>query len=133
MESTIYTRADKDEISLKELFDVLWQARWLIISITAALTLGAGTAAWLAPKTYRATILISPVSDGSGNQLGGLSSLASQLGGFASMTGISLGGDSKKSESLAVLQSEALTEKYIQNNNLLPVLYDDFWDAVHQK
>ncbi len=37
-------------------------------------------------------------------------------------------GDSRKYESLTVLQSEALTEKYISSHNLLPVLYANQWD-----
>ncbi len=52
-----------------------------------------------------------------------LSSLATQFGGLASLAGVSVSGDSRRSESVAVLQSEALTEQYIQANNLLPVLF----------
>jgi hypothetical protein len=34
---------------------------------------------------------------------------------------------------VAVLQSEAITERYIRENGLLPVLYSSEWDAVRQQ
>ena len=37
--------------------------------------------------------------------------------------------DTKKAEAVASLQSDALTEQYIQENNLLPILYASLWDA----
>lgn len=130
MESKNHSQSDQDEISLKELFNVLWKGRVLIAIGTIGLTFAASITAWLMPKAYEAAVVISPVSDTSSGQLGGLSSLTSQLGGLASLAGISVGTDSKKSESLAVLQSEALTEEYIKRNDLLPVLYHEKWDEA---
>ena len=37
-----------------------------------------------------------------------------------------------KAEAIATLQSEALTERYITENNLLPILYRRKWDAAAQ-
>jgi Chain length determinant protein len=110
---------------------VLWSEWLTVLSVTAIITLAAAAGGWLSPKTYQAATIVSPMSaSGSGGQLAGLASGgASPLNGLASLAGISLGGDSKKFESLAVLQSEALTEKFISENNLLPVLYWKRWDA----
>jgi uncharacterized protein involved in exopolysaccharide biosynthesis len=58
----------------------------------------------------------------------GTSGLMSQFSGLASLAGIQTADDSRKSEALAVLQSEALTEKYISDNHLLPVLFSKKWD-----
>jgi capsular polysaccharide biosynthesis protein len=76
-----------------------------------------------------------PVSDqDSPDRLGGLGSAASQLGGLASLAGLSSGSSgSVKVEAVAILTSEALTERYIQTNNLLPVLYEDKWDSKRLK
>jgi hypothetical protein len=124
----------EDDISLPQLAAVLWAGRWLILSITLLTTAGAGIAAWVLPKQYQATVIISPVSNsGSSNQLGALSSMATQFSGLASLAGIAVPGDSKKAESLAVLQSEALTEDYIGKNDLLPVLYRRKWDPTERK
>jgi uncharacterized protein involved in exopolysaccharide biosynthesis len=122
----------EDEITLRDLFEVLWRDKWLILWMTLAITLVVGVAAWLIPKSYRAQVVLSPVSDvaGAGGLGGTLGSLASQFGGLASLAGISISGDSKRAESVAVLQSEALTTKYIRDNDLLPVLYQKKWNAA---
>ena len=116
------------EFGLGELIVILRRRKWLIILLAVFCTVIAGAWASIAPKRYDAIVVLSPVSTSS-SAGGGISSLGSQLGGLASMAGISGTGDAKKSESIAVLQSEALTERYIQSANLLPVLYSSKWDA----
>ena len=124
--------SQSSEFSLREFLDVLWGGRILITIITVFATAAAGVAAWTIPKSYQASIMISPASETSGNQMGGMSAL-SQFAGLASLAGISSGGDSKKAESLAVLQSETLTEKYISDNDLLPILFASKWDRAAGK
>jgi len=100
----------RDQLDLRGILSILVASRWLVISITVLCTAVAGTAAFLVPKAYEASITISPVGNtSSASQLGGLGALASQFSGVAALAGVSLGGDSKKAESVAVLQSEALT------------------------
>ena len=121
-------------INLRDLFYIFWRDRWMFISVIAACTLTAGAVALLLPKEYEASVLVSPVaSSAGGGQMSALSSLATQFGGLASLAGVSVSGDSRRSESVAVLQSEALTEQYIQANNLLPVLFRKKWDTVKEK
>ena len=128
-------RMDESEVTILSVIRRLWPKRWAIASITLAFVVACGIAAWTIPKEYRASITISPTSSPSaGGQIGGLGGLASQFGGLASLAGISLGGEnSRKAESVAVLQSEALTERYIKENNLLPVLYEEKWDSSNSK
>jgi uncharacterized protein involved in exopolysaccharide biosynthesis len=121
---------NQEEISFGELFHLLRRSKWLVTGITALFTIAAITLVLLVPKNYEATLTISAVTSNSENGLmGNLSSAASQFSGLAAMVGISPQADSKKSESLAVLQSEALTEQYIRANNLLPELFPKKWDA----
>lgn len=129
-EQTIYTG---DEFNLRELLQTVWSAKWLIVSVTATAVLSAGVAAWLAPKKFEASILVSPVTDTTSGQLGGGGSLTSQLGGLASLAGLSVAGDSKRSEFIAVLQSDALTQRYIEEKNLLLVFYRAAWDPELKK
>ena len=122
------------EFSLRDLVAIVWSERWLIVVITFLATTGAVVASLTKHKQYEATVTFSPVSNtAAGNQLGALGSLASQFGGLASLAGISVSGDAKKSESLAVLQSEALTEDYIRRNDLMPTLFSEKWDPVGRK
>lgn len=128
--ATVVDSLERDEsISARELLAMLWRGRWWCLSAVVLCTVLGALGAWLTPNRYSAAIVVAPVSNSSGGgQLGGLASLASQSG-LASLAGISLGGDSRKWESLAVLQSEALTQKYINGQQLLPVLFPKEWDA----
>lgn len=131
MESRNPSTANSGEIGLNELTAALWRGRWLIILTTVTLAILSAIAAFLTPAKFEAATVVSPVSDSSGSQFSGLSSLASQFGGLASLAGLPIGGDSKRAESVAVLQSEILTENYISNNNLLPILFQNKWDPVN--
>jgi uncharacterized protein involved in exopolysaccharide biosynthesis len=110
----------EDEVSLRDLATSVWRSRRIAIACTLAGALIAGVAGFMTPNEYDASVLISPVSNNSSSRLGGS---ASQLGGLASLVGLNVGGDSNKAQSLAVLQSEELTQRYITENNLIPILY----------
>jgi uncharacterized protein involved in exopolysaccharide biosynthesis len=118
------------EFSLRDLLGILWRGKWTILWATATCAVVATVAAWIIPKQFDAVVIMAPVTSTSGSiQTGGLSALASQFGGLAGLAGLGANGDSKKSESIALLQSEALTERYIKENNLLPVLNEKKWDS----
>ncbi|MEJ1963928.1 MAG: Wzz/FepE/Etk N-terminal domain-containing protein [Gammaproteobacteria bacterium] len=122
------------EIGVREFIIIAWQSRWLIVAITLlGVLLGLGST-FVLTKKYTATVLLSPVSNQSSSGLGALGGALSQLGGVASLAGLSLGSsNSARSEAIATLQSEALTTQYIQDNGLLPVLFSDKWDAAHSR
>jgi uncharacterized protein involved in exopolysaccharide biosynthesis len=126
MEPTENTPLARNELSLRDLVLLLWDGRWIIIVTTAVCTLASVGAAFAFKRQFTATVVLSPATNSSASALGGI---GSQLGGLASLAGLSLSGDQKKSESVAVLQSDALTEQYIVAQNLLPILYADKWDA----
>ncbi|MDP9065178.1 MAG: Wzz/FepE/Etk N-terminal domain-containing protein [Pseudomonadota bacterium] len=127
--ATAYDDQLKDR-SLADVIKVIWRQKILISAATIILTAAAAVLTQVADEKYRASIVLSPVSDdSSGGRLGGLASLASQISGLGSL-GFAGPGSAQKAESIAVLQSEALTERYIKENDLLPVLYDSKWDAV---
>jgi uncharacterized protein involved in exopolysaccharide biosynthesis len=128
VESIKAIETEVDEINLQTLVPLLWSGKWVIFCTTLAFSFFAALAALVLPKSYVASTVIAPVSNSSGSALSGLSSLASQFGGLASLAGVAVSADSKKYESVAVLQSEALTEKYISSNNLLPILFQNKWD-----
>jgi uncharacterized protein involved in exopolysaccharide biosynthesis len=123
--------AGRDEISLREIVQVLVRAKWLVISLVLICGTLVGVIAWFQPNKYDATVLLSPVS--TNTSAGRLAGQASQIGGLASLIGINIGGDTVKAEAVATLQSEGLTERFIKENNLLPVLYADRWSAAQGK
>jgi len=122
--------SEEPELNAHEVTAVLKRYRWPMLALVFLATAGAFLASLVVPKQYEAVILFSPVTNSSQNGLlSSLNSVMSQFSGLASLAGLSQGGDSTKSESLAVLESEALTEEYIQKNNLLPILFAEKWDA----
>jgi len=123
--------SDHDEISVRELLQTIWQQRLMIVLVTITVTAVVALVAWMLPDKYTATVVFSPVSNNSaGSRLGGL---ASQMGGLAAIAGISVGDDSNKAESIAILQSRSLGQRYITENDLMPVLFADRWDQDNKK
>ena len=129
MEDNSRNRESEFELSIQEVLEELWRRKWTIIWVSAACTVVTGIIAWSLPKKYEAVATVIPAPSSSGGGQGVLGSIASQFGGLASLAGFSGNVDPKVSESIAILKSEALTERYIQSNNLLPVLFESRWDA----
>lgn len=120
----------EEEIRLKELIVYLGLRKWAVLAVTFGFAFVAGIAAWVSTPMYKASIIVAPATSTPGNgPLGSVSSLAPELGGLASLAGLTLGTDSRKAQYVAVLESDALTERYIEENHLLPVLYAPLWDA----
>ncbi|MBW3526234.1 LPS O-antigen length regulator [Shewanella sp. NKUCC05_KAH] len=108
-----------DEIDLRELFAVIWQGKWLIIAITAVFAIGSVVFAIMQPNVYKSEALLAPAAEEQG---GGLSALASQFGGLASLAGVNLGskgGTDKTQLSIEVLKSRQFTSDFIQKHNIL--------------
>jgi uncharacterized protein involved in exopolysaccharide biosynthesis len=121
------TATPSSDVKLKRLTEILWRDRKLIIIAACIFTLVAGVGAFFSEKEYKATVQFAVVS--SEQRSGGAGGVMSQFGALASLAGVSLGGESEKYEALALLQSRFLTEMFIEQNNLLPILYPTIWDA----
>ena len=122
------------EITIGDLYQTLRRWRWLLAAVAVASVLAAALLAWLTPPSYVVEILVSPVSTSpTGGEFGGASSALGELGGLASLAGLGGAASQTATDSVAVLKSEALTQGYIANNNLLPVLYYKEWDARAQR
>jgi uncharacterized protein involved in exopolysaccharide biosynthesis len=117
-----------DSLTLKDLVRIFWRGKWVLIGLAVGLGLVAAVAAKVIPKKYSASMTISVVTDSQGGAMGS-GGMASKLGDLASLVGLPGGLDTKKSESLAILQSEILTEQFVRSNDLLPVLFPKLWNA----
>jgi uncharacterized protein involved in exopolysaccharide biosynthesis len=123
---------DSDEIRIKDLVELLLLYRYRTLLFVLGCTAVVTVVAFVIPERYDAAIVISAVSSNE-KAIGSSGSAMGSLSGLAALAGMSVGTDSKKAESLATLQSQALTGRYIQENNLLPILYEDEWDARQGK
>src|SRR5450759_2753257 len=126
-------RADRDgmndEIDLLELWRTLLKYKRVILLATFGAAIVAAGVSLLMPNIYRAEVLLAPVSADDANKGGGLASALGGLGGLASMAGISMGGQVSTEENLAVLQSREFLWKFVQEKKLMPILFEDKWDA----
>lgn len=121
-----------DEIDLFALWDTLMQQKWLIVAITALCISVATALAFVMTPKYEAKVLATFAEESKGG--GGLGALASQYGGLAEMAGINLGGGgSNKEASVAYLKSRVFIESFINENDLMPILYAKQWDAANKK
>ena len=110
-----------DEIDLRELFSVLWAGKTKIIAITAVFAVASVIYALSVPNQYKATALLAPAqSDG-----GGLSGALGQLGGLASLAGVSIGGGESSESQIAqeIMKSWSFVEGFIADNDLAVEVY----------
>lgn len=113
---------EDDEIDLLELWNALWQRKWLIFAITLCSTvLACGIALWL-PNIYTSTATLAPSEEQQG---GGLAALASQFGGLASLAGVNLnsGNIDKTSIAIEIANSRQFMVRFLREHKLeLPLM-----------
>ncbi|WP_298448178.1 Wzz/FepE/Etk N-terminal domain-containing protein [uncultured Marinobacter sp.] len=121
-----------DEIDLRELFVTLWRGKWIILLFTVVFAAGGVAYALGKPNIYQASVLLAPAQDE-----GGARGLSGQLGGLASLAGISLGGGGGANPTLIakeVLQSRAFLTDFIHRHNLaVPLMAAEGWDEKNEK
>jgi len=117
----------EDEIDLLDLWQVLWQGKWLIALVVSVAILAAGFLAFFyLPVTYKSeAVLLETRQDNSA--LGGLSGLIGSLPIPVTLSG------SSQTSILSFLESRTLKERLITKYDLLPILYKDIWDANSKK
>jgi len=110
-----------DEIDLRELFGVLWAGKVKIIAITAMFAVASVIYALSVPNQYKATALLAPAQSNDG----GLSGALGQLGGLASLAGVSLGGGESGEAQIAqeIMKSWSYIEGFIADNNIAVEVY----------
>lgn len=123
-----------DEIDLRELFGVIWAGKALIISITLLFAVASVALALWMPNIYKSEALLAPAEEAQG---GGLSALANQFGGLASLAGINLGksgGTDKTELAIEVMKSRKFTSDFIEKHHILPELMAvDKWSLSDNK
>ena len=116
-----------DEIDLKELFFVLWNAKLFIIAITSFFAVLSVVIALLQPNIYESSAVLAPR-----NAQSSLSGLAAQYGGLAAMAGIQLPGGEEGSKTLIAMEkmkSKQFFEEYLYEEILVELMAAENWDA----
>ena len=126
-----HNKAVDDEIDLRELWDALWQGKLQIVAITSVFAVISVIIALMLPNIYRSEALLAPAAESQG---GGLSALAGQFGGLASIAGINLSDGATDPTTVAIetLKSRRFIKTFIDNHQLLvPLMATDGWDDTN--
>ncbi|MEJ6475569.1 Wzz/FepE/Etk N-terminal domain-containing protein [Pseudoalteromonas piscicida] len=108
------------EIDLVALLNSLWRKKFIWISFTVIFTVIGTVYALSLPNIYKSEVVLAPASDT--NQ--GTNGLTNQLGGLASLAGMSIGGNeiNKTTIALEVLKSRSFLMEFIKENDLKVIL-----------
>ena len=116
-------RIDDDSIDVARIWNIVWRKKWLILAISGIFAIASIVYALTLTHWYRSEMLLAPADEKTMN-----TGIAGQLGSLAGLAGISIGGGGN-AEALAVLRSRDFTRAFVEEQNMLPVLFADKWDA----
>ncbi|MBF0153768.1 MAG: hypothetical protein HQL64_08520 [Magnetococcales bacterium] len=120
-------QVDEDDVDLFALWGVLKRGKWLIFLTAFLFSAAAAAMAFTMVPIYRAEVLLEYVTqDANQNR----SSMMNQASSLAAVVGIKIpsSGSGSKETALAKLKSRAFLEKFITEENLMPVFFAKQWD-----
>lgn len=106
-----------------------WQGKWWLVGLTFVFALLGVVYSLSLPNVYRAEIVVAPTEEAQG---GGLGQMAGQLGGLASLAGMSLGKGQvdKATQALEILKSRQFLSDFINRHELaVPLMAAKGWNA----
>jgi uncharacterized protein involved in exopolysaccharide biosynthesis len=120
--------SDSDSLGLFEMLEVLWDGKWLVLTITTCISSLFVLFALSLPNIYQASALVAPAETSEG----GLSRLMNQYGGLAGFAGISMSRGEEGSRTqlgIQILQSRSFIMDFVERRQILPELMaSKTWD-----
>lgn len=126
------TQQQTDVINLSDVMRKLIVQWRLIVTITFVTTAVAVVMAFVMTPIYEGKVVMMVAKDDDSGKLQSLGGVASRVA--LGSLGLGLGGQSdRKTEAIATLQSRVLTDMYVKEQNLLPILFSSKWDPTHRR
>lgn len=119
-----------NNVTIFDYLRILKKRKGLIAIIVTVVTLYAVVASLIAPKIYKASAVIMPIS---GNTGGGLAAMAAQFSGLPFIGGMLKGATSANQQFMAILKTRTLAEEMVNRFNLMKVFYEDAWDKKNNR
>lgn len=125
-----------EEVTILDYWNLIIKRKWQILITIFLSGVLAVVLTFVLPKKYTSELTFMPMDSQSSK--GGLASMASQLTsmpGIGSKLGSLTGqlGNNKNREFVNILKSRTLVQAIIMKYNLMPVLFEDQWDAEKQE
>ncbi len=129
MENKTESQLISDEITLLDLWNIVYEFKFFIIFFTIFFSLGSIFYSFSLPPIWKVNLMMISSEESQNNFQG-----TNNLGNLASLVGIELPQKSNKQQTaLAILDSRIFLEKFIVKNNILKHLYKDDWDEINEK
>lgn len=105
-----------DEIDLREVLSILWEGKFKILVITLIFAVSSVIYAISIPNKYKAMVVLAPAHQSANS----LSRSMGQLGGLASLAGVTLGGAGSGESQIAqqIMQSWSFIEGFVVDHGL---------------
>lgn len=137
MDNNIYSKKSdlfENEIDFRKLFEVLWDGKWIVLTITSFFILAALIYSISLPNIYKSSALLSPV-----NQQNILNNTMRSYGGLATLAGINIPTQSNGSNSIKAIDKVNSLSFFADNilpNIFLPNLmavksWDSFTNTIY--
>jgi uncharacterized protein involved in exopolysaccharide biosynthesis len=121
-----------DFLDLRVLLPVLWRSKARVLLATFGFSILFFALSFFVTPTYRVTTVLADSFDQTGNQA--VLSAVGQLGSLASLAGIPITNEVRLSdEALAVLTSDDFLYDFIVAHDVMPLLFDEQWNAEAKK
>ena len=111
-----HSKKHPDEVDLRELFYVLLEGKWIIVSLTAFVSIIGVIYSLLLPNIYESKTMLVPVNSSSG-----ISAALGSYSGLAGIAGISLPTDRDEGNSLKAIQK--INSLSFFENNIMPNIF----------
>jgi len=121
-----------EDIDLGAIASKLWAKRLWIAASVVIFSVPFVVVAMLAEPVYRASTLLIDARGDTG-AAGSIGAALGQLGNLASLARINVTGANHVDEAMAVIRSRQFTERFIEEEQLLPALFPDLWDQRAKK
>jgi hypothetical protein len=108
-------------------FEILRQHRWRLLALSALGIVSAVVYFAFAERMFTVELVALPARHD--QDFSAALGASQPLGGIGSLLGLDAGQTEQLREGMAILKSRLLIEHFIEQNDLLPVLFADEWDA----
>jgi uncharacterized protein involved in exopolysaccharide biosynthesis len=114
------------EIDLGQILRIIFQNSKLIISVTLFFIILSGIIAFSITPKFQSEVILAQATQ---SERGGIGS--QKFEGLYNLVGINRGGGPEKT--IAILRSRGFTERFINEQNILPILFSKKWDKKNKK